>query len=56
MLEEMQLRHGPFPAGFIRNILHSERFPNLVSALAQKAAESFKKKALAPRSVLIKYG
>jgi hypothetical protein len=56
VLEEMQLRHGPFPAGFTRNILHSEPFPNLVSALAQKAAEAFKKKALLPGSVLIKYG
>lgn len=56
MLEEMQFRHGAFPAGFTRNILHSEPFPNLVSALAQKAAEAFKKKALLPGSVLIKYG
>lgn len=56
VLEEMQLRHGPFPAGFTRNILHSEPFPNLVSALAQKAAESFREKALVPGSVLIKYG
>lgn len=56
VLEEMQLRHGPYPAGFTSNILHSEPFPNLVSALAQKAAETFKKKALVPGSVLIKYG
>jgi hypothetical protein len=56
VLEEMQLRHGPFPAGFTRNILHSEPFPNLVSELAQKAAATFKKRALVPGSVLIKYG
>jgi hypothetical protein len=56
VLEEMLLRHGPFPAGFTRNILHSEPFPNLVSALGQKAAESFKKKTPDPGSVLIKYG
>jgi hypothetical protein len=56
VLEEMQLRHGPYPAGFTRNILHSEPFPKLVSTLAQKAAETFKKNALIPGSVLIKYG
>jgi len=56
MLEEMQLRYGPFPNGFTRNILHSEPFPALVSALAQKAAEAFKKRAFEPGTVLIKYG
>jgi len=56
VLEEMQLRHGPYPAGFTRNILHSEPFPALVSALAQKAVEVFKKRRLEPGSVLIKYG
>jgi hypothetical protein len=29
VLEEMQLRHGPYPAGFTRDILHSEPFPEL---------------------------
>src|ERR1700732_113279 len=31
MLEEMQLRHGPYPAGFTRDILHSEPFPDFAS-------------------------
>lgn len=56
VLEEMQLRYGPFPSGFTRNILHSEPFPALASALAQKAAEAFKERAFEPGTVLIKYG
>jgi hypothetical protein len=56
VLEEMQLRYGPYPNGFTRNILHSEPFPALASALAQKAAEAFKKRTLEPGTVLIKYG
>ena len=38
VLEEMQLRHGPYPGGFTRDILHREPFPDLVSELARKAA------------------
>ena len=38
VLQEMQLRHGPYPAGFTREILHSEPFPNFASELAGKAA------------------
>jgi hypothetical protein len=56
VLEEMQLRHGPYPAGFTRNIFHQEPFPNFASDLARKAASVFKGKALAPNSFLIKYG
>jgi len=56
VLEEMQLRHGPYPLGFTRNVLHSEPFPNLASDLAQKAAEAFRKRVMAPASVLINYG
>jgi hypothetical protein len=56
VLEEKQLRHGPFPSGITRNTLHSEPFPDLASACAQKAVEAFKQMALKPGSVLIKYG
>ena len=28
VLEEMTLRFGPYPAGFTRDILHSEPFPS----------------------------
>lgn len=37
VLEEMRLRHGPYPAGFTRDIFHSEPFPDLVGELAHKA-------------------
>jgi hypothetical protein len=33
VLEEMQLRHGPYPSGFTRNILHSEPLPDFVEFL-----------------------
>jgi hypothetical protein len=56
VLEEMQLRYGPYPAGFSQNIFHSEPFPKLVSDLARKAAAAFKSMALEPSSFLIKYG
>jgi hypothetical protein len=56
VLEEMQLRHGPFPRGFTENIFHSEPFPDFASALAHKAAEALRRRALAPGSTLIKYG
>jgi len=56
MLEEMQLRYGPYPAGFTRNILHSDPFPNLASDLARKAAEALKGDGLRLGSFMIKYG
>jgi hypothetical protein len=39
VLEEMRLRHGPYPAGFTREVLHSEPFPDLAGELAAKAAK-----------------
>jgi hypothetical protein len=56
VVEEMQLRHGGFPRGFSKNIFHADPFPNFASALAGKAADAFRKRALATGSVLIKYG
>lgn len=56
VLEEMQLRYGPYPSGFTRNILHSEPFPNLVSDLAQKAAKVFRQRKSTRSSVQIKFG
>ena len=38
VLEEMVLRHRPYPNGFSRDILHSEPFPDLVGELGTKAA------------------
>ncbi|MBV9181945.1 MAG: hypothetical protein JO356_11595, partial [Acidobacteria bacterium] len=56
VLEEMQLRHGPYPSGFTRDILHREPFPDLVSELARKAAKVMSEKGLARGQVFIKFG
>jgi hypothetical protein len=56
VLEEMQLRYGPFPNGFTPEILHSEPFPNFASELAEKAARQLSSKELREGRVLIKYG
>lgn len=56
MLEEMQQRHGPFPAGFTRAILHSEPFPDFASELADKAARRLSSLGLKKGDALIKFG
>jgi len=56
VLEEMQLRYGPFPAGFTREILHSEPFPDFVSELAKKAAKRLSSLGLKRGDVFIKFG
>lgn len=56
MLEEMSLRHGPYPAGFKREILHSEPFPDFVSDLAKKAAKRLSSIGLKQGDVFIKFG
>ena len=56
VLEEMQLRHGPYPAGFTRKILHFEPFPDFASKLAQKAANKLSSLALQEGDVLVKFG
>jgi hypothetical protein len=55
-LEEMVLRYGPYPAGFDRDILHSEPFPDFASELAQKAAGRMSQLGLRRGEVLIKFG
>src|SRR5688572_16820488 len=55
-LEEMVLRHGPYPAGFTRDILHREPFPDFASQLARKAASVLSSRGLKPGDVLLKYG
>jgi hypothetical protein len=55
-LEEMVLRHGPYPRGFTREILHSEPFPDFASELARKAARVLASHSLKPGDVFIKYG
>lgn len=54
VLEEMALRFGPYPAGFTREILHSEPFPGFVGELASRAAA--KLQHLRGGNVAIKFG
>jgi hypothetical protein len=56
VLEEFQLRHGPYPAGFTPNIFHSEPFPDFVSDLAGKAAKRLSSIGLKQGEVFIKFG
>lgn len=56
VLEEMALRHGPFPNGFTRDILHSEPFPDLVGELGKKAAGVLASRSLSSDEVFIKFG
>lgn len=54
--EEMQLRYGPYPAGFMREILHGEPFPNFASELAKSAARRLSAIGLKPGEVFLKFG
>jgi len=54
VLEEMVLRFGPYPAGFGREILHIEPFPDFVGTLAGRAAALLNH--LPKTGVLIKFG
>jgi len=56
VLEEMALRHGPYPNGFTRDILHSEPFPDLVGELGKKAAGVLASRGLRSDEVFIKFG
>ncbi len=55
VLEEMQLRHGPFPAGFTRDIW-SVAIPNFASELGRKAAAAMAPLGLKRDEVFIKFG
>jgi hypothetical protein len=56
VLEEMNLRHGPYPNGFTRDILHSEPYPNFAGELARKAASVLASRGVSSENALIKYG
>ncbi|MBX9646788.1 MAG: hypothetical protein K2X57_07010 [Xanthobacteraceae bacterium] len=56
ILEEMQLRHGPYPAGFSRDIFRKEPFPNYASELAGKAARKLASLGIKTSDVYIKFG
>lgn len=56
VLEEMALRYGPYPAGFTREILHSEPIPDFASELASKAASRLGARGLKRDTVYVKFG
>jgi len=56
VLEEMQIRYGPFPAGLAPGLLRSTPIPEFASALAKKAAAAFRNKGIGQGLCLIKYG
>lgn len=56
VLEEMRLRHGPHPAGFTPDILHSEPFPNYVGELARRATSAMAAIASRGTQTLVKFG
>jgi hypothetical protein len=56
VLEEMQLRYGPYPSGFTPDIMHSEQFPDFASALARKAAKKLSALGLRKGDVFLKFG
>jgi hypothetical protein len=56
MLEEMQLRHGPYPSGFTRDILHSEPLPDFISDFAKRAAKKIASLGSVKGDALIKLG
>jgi hypothetical protein len=56
VLEEMVQRHGPYPNGFTREILHSEPFPDFVGEIGKKASNVLSSRGLAEGQVFIKFG
>ncbi len=57
VLEEMALRHGPYPNGFTRDIFHSEPFPDLVSENSVcRASGVLASRGLRSDEVFIKFG
>jgi hypothetical protein len=56
MLEELTLRHRPYPAGFTRDFLRPARISELVGPLAQKAAQVLSHYEGSTDDILVKYG
>lgn len=54
VLEEMKLRFGPYPAGFSKDVLHTEPLPDFVGLLAKRAAGALNH--LPKTGVTIKFG
>jgi hypothetical protein len=56
VLEEFFLRHGPYPAGFTKDILHSSPYPDFAGVLAAKAASAFASRPPYTSPVLLRHG
>lgn len=56
VMEEMQLRCGPFPAGLTRDIFHSAPVAKFASEFAKKAAKRLSPIRVESGNVLIKFG
>jgi len=56
VIEEMRLRHGPYPNGYSKAIFAKEPFPDLVGELGKKAASVMHAKGLKRGETFIRYG
>jgi hypothetical protein len=56
VLEELQLRFGPYPGGFSSDLLREENLLRFVSEISQKAAKRLSSISLQPGHVFIKFG
>jgi L-rhamnose mutarotase len=54
--EEFAIRHGPFPAGFTKDILQAAPYPDFAGPLAAKAASAFASRPPYPNPVLVRHG
>lgn len=55
-LQEMVLRHGPFPNGFTRDILHAEPFPDFLNDVGKAAAKHVASRGASLMGSYIKFG
>lgn len=56
VLQEMQLRYGPYPNGFTNGFMKRDRLPDFVGELGKKAACIFAERKLDSEKVIVKYG
>lgn len=56
VLEEMVLRHGPYPNGFSKDIFQNSPLPDFTGELGKKAAKVVSARNLRSGQFLIKYG
>jgi hypothetical protein len=56
VMEELQLRYGPYPAGVTREIFRAGPLPNFATELGQKAAKRIAPFGLKRGDVFIKFG